>query len=317
MAYSNPNVTQTFNGDNVSTNFTVNFSYREGETAVIQVEYWDYTDANNPVQQAYVLGVDYTIDESGFPATEINTAAPIATNFKLIIYRRTAGIQVTSFSNGAFPAESVEETFDRTTQIAQENRWVLDNQALLQPIGGPAIDILALSNQVTTNQSDISTNAANITSNDGDIATNAANIATNAGNIGTNAANIATNAANITSNDGDIATNAANIATNAADIATNAAAIALLGTPTLVIRAVGGNYAASNAEIIIGRADNVTVDLPAPTAANRVTVKMDGTRTNLIVDAGANQVDGAGTYTLTSDYESKTFVADGSNWFII
>lgn len=135
MSYSNPNVGNIYNGNGSDTIFGVNFDYFEAETSVIQVELWDYdTDPLLPVKQSFVLGVDYTIDESGYPATNVVTTVAVPNNYKLYIYRSTTPIQSTSYANGAFPAESVEEQLDKTTQIAQENRWLNEKAVKLPKI---------------------------------------------------------------------------------------------------------------------------------------------------------------------------------------
>jgi len=314
MSYSNPIVESTYTGDGLVDNFNVLFDYLEGESSVIVVELWDYTDPNLPVQLPYVLNVDYTIDESGFPATEINTTVPPTAVQKLILYRSTPTIQPASFVNGAFPAEGVEEGLDKAMFANQETEAVLD-RALVNPVGGPAItiaDVQANVAGVAQNTADIATNAANISSNDADIAINIGNIASNSTNIGTNTGNIATNT-------GNIATNTGNIATNTGDIATNAADIAALSAPTLEILvpvAVGGAYAASAKEIVLIQADNVTVNLPAPVLSAQVKVKMDGLRASAIINTGA-LIDGAASYSLLSSYESVSLVSDGTNWYII
>ena len=79
---------------------------------------------------------------------------------------------------------------------------------------------------ITTNTTNIATNAGDILTNTGNITTNAGDILTNTGNITTNTTNIATNAGDILTNTGNITTNTTNIATNTTNIATNATNIA-------------------------------------------------------------------------------------------
>ena len=172
MSYSNPNVENTHIGNGTDTIFGINFYYQQGETSVIRVELWDYTSPLLPVQQSFILNVDYTIDESGYPSTNIVTAVPVSNDYKLIVYRSTIPIQTSNFVNGAFPAESVEDALDRVTMIAQELDAILD-RAIVNPIGGPSFsyaDLLDLEADVTQAQLDIITNANNITTNANDIA---------------------------------------------------------------------------------------------------------------------------------------------------
>lgn len=157
MSFSNPNVELTYNGNGSDDTFGVNFTYLEGETSSIMVELWDYTDPDLPVQQSFVLNVDYTIDESAYPATNVITTDPVPVDFKLVIYRETSKIQPASFTNGPFPAESVEEAIDRIAFIGQENAAKLD-RTITNPIGGPTSStetILQLDPRVTQNESDI------------------------------------------------------------------------------------------------------------------------------------------------------------------
>ena len=289
----------------------ITFHYLEGTGEdVIKVELWNFADPDAPVPgaPAFVLNVDYEIDEVG---NNVDVLTDVPADHKLIIYRESEPIQTSNYINGAFPAESVEEGIDKVALLCQENREKL-SRALLTEIGGTPIDITALNAQVATNVTDIATNAANISSNDTDIATNAAGIATNAGNISTNATNIGTNTTNISTNTG-------NIATNAADIATNAADIAALSPPNIVV--TSSNHNAASGDVVILQGNNLIVTLPTPTAAHKVIVKLDGSfpggTLNATVNGGGNNVDGAATHVMDSEYGSKTFIADGSNWFII
>lgn len=157
MSFSNPNVELEYNGNGSDDTFGVNFTYLEGETSSIAVELWDYTDPDLPVQQSFVLNVDYTIDESGYPATNVVTTLPVPVDFKIFIYRNTPKIQPSNFVNGPFPAESVEEAIDRIAFIGQENAAKL-GRAILNPIGGPTStteDILSLEPRVAQNETDI------------------------------------------------------------------------------------------------------------------------------------------------------------------
>lgn len=65
----------------------------------------------------------------------------------------------------------------------------------------------------------------------------------------------------------------------------------------------------------------ITLDLPAASTAGdgwTLLVKKVGSTGNVTLDAnGADTIDGAGTYDLTTQYESVTIVSDGSNWHII
>jgi hypothetical protein len=306
MSYSNPNVELSEDGNGVDSLFGVNFSYLEGETSSIIAELWDYTDPDNPSQQSYVLNVDYSIDESAYPATNILTTIPVPSNFKIFIYRNTPKIQTTSLMNGAFPAESVEDMVDRISFMAQEVDAKM-GRAILNPIGGPTVDI-----------SDILDNTDNIDANTTNIATNTIDIAANLASIGINTGNIATNSSDISTNSSDISTNSSDIATNSSDIAANSLLISGLSPPNLVSLAVASTtHAAADGEIILSKASDITINLPAPVLNTKISVKMDGLQSNTIVNSAAG-IDGFGTsYTLLSTYESLSLVSDGTQWYII
>lgn len=315
MSYSNPIVEVNYDGDGIVDSFAVPFAYLEGETADILVQLWDFTDPLLPIQLGYILNIDYTVDESGFPATIINTVTIPPVNFKLTIQRATPTIQTTNFATGSFPAESVEEALDRAMFSNQEKEAVLD-RAIVNPIGATPITTTDLQTTITAsvdNAADIATNMAGIIVNQSDIGTNQSAIATNASGVSTNAANVSTNAA-------DISTNASNISTNAADIATNVADIAALSVGSsaeqVVSVALAGTHNASSREIVIIKSDNVTVALPSPAIHETVKVKMDGLRASAIITSGAT-IDGNATYPMLSDNESVSLVSDGTNWFII
>lgn len=86
------------------------------------------------------------------------------------------------------------------------------------------------------------------------------------------------------------------------------------------VRTVTGNYTCTKYDSVILLNADATVTLPAVTTGEqkRITVKVinsgGGTRT---VDGGAGNIDGAGTVTTTTQYDSWDFVTDGSNWFIV
>ncbi len=62
----------------------------------------------------------------------------------------------------------------------------------------------------------------------------------------------------------------------------------------------------------------VTITLPASVADDQIIVKKLGTTADVIVDGDAAElIDGAATFTLTSQYASLTLIADGTGWNII
>jgi hypothetical protein len=314
MSYSNQNVEIVIDGNGVDDRFGINFHYIEGFDVVIIAQLWDYTDPDVPTQLPFNLGADWSVDESGYPNTEVVTSVPVPLNHKIVIFRQNAAIQGSSFAEGAFPAQSIEDTFDTAMMVTQENKAKLD-RALLNPRGGPTITIGDLLQALA----DIATNAADIATNVLAIAANAASIVVNALAIAGNAALIAANNILIGSNTSAIGTNASDIATNAANIAANTVAIASVSPFTVVnITALAAPYNASNKEIvIIDTGADVEVALPAPTIGYQITVKVNNDITNKKITNAAG-IDGFGTdYILSSMYESVSFVSDGVKWYII
>lgn len=295
MSFSNPNVKISYDGNGVDDRFGINFYYLEGDESVIQAELWDYTDVDNPVQQPFVLNVDYTVDATSYPNTEVVTTSPVPVDFKIFVYRSSPQVQSTSFAQGAFPAESIEELFDKMVMHTQEQQEEL-GRCIQNSLGGTQID-----------NDDIQAAVAlipRVDQHDIDIAANLSGIGVNSTNI----------ASNVTA----ISTNAGNIATNAGDIATLQTAVSGIVLPNLVIVSSGPTVSPVNGDIVlVDTTDPLTINLPAPTANHRVRVKIKNDTTGKVINH-ASGIDGFGAnYTITSNYESINLIADGTQWYII
>jgi hypothetical protein len=287
MAYSDLDVDIVYVGDGATQTFPINFA-RTDENYV-QVELWDVTDPANPVQQAFVNPTDWQI-----VGNDVFCFVAPTTDQKLLIYRDGVPTHETEYTTYEFPYATANVDLDKVYQLAQENKRALEftvrNSRFNEVSGdGSTYDIDDLATAVSQ--------AAQVATNTADIATNAGNIATNSTNIGTNA--------------GDIAT-------NTAAIAANTAAIAGVQTPNMVSITSAATYAASSADIIIiDTNDTVQIDLPAPTAAAIVRVKVSEKIANKTI-VHASGIDGFGTtYTVSSEYESVSLVSDGTKWYII
>lgn len=78
--------------------------------------------------------------------------------------------------------------------------------------------------------------------------------------------------------------------------------------------------AASNTVVLCNRAGTVAVTLPSPLANAQVIVKdiSGAAETNTItVTSTSGNVDGAASQTITSNYGSLAFIADGTNWWVL
>lgn len=105
-----------YNGNGVTTEFTVPFRFLTNEDLVV------VSVSAAGVETTKVLTTDYTItgagDDEGGTVTML--VAP-ASNTRLIIYRDTDIVQETDYISGdPFPAETHERALDRLTMIAQE-----------------------------------------------------------------------------------------------------------------------------------------------------------------------------------------------------
>jgi len=150
---------------------------------------------------------------------------------------------------------------------------------------GSAEDISALDSRVTTNegdistlQSDVSTNSSDISGLDSRLTTAEGDISTNTGNISTNASDISALDSRVTTNEGDTSTNASNISgldsrltTVEGDVSTNASDISsiqaeLVGVTHKVSASVGNGSNLSFAlshnlntlDVVVSVHDNAT-----------------------------------------------------------
>jgi len=75
---------------------------------------------------------------------------------------------------------------------------------------------------------------------------------------------------------------------------------------------------ASDINLVTTGASNLTVKLPTPSAGKLVKVKKadSGAGHVIVAQNSAETIDGAASKTLYYQYESMTFVSDGTNWFV-
>lgn len=104
--------TYTCNGSVV--NFAIPFQFLEGEETVIKVLLLD-TIAGTAVY--LVLNTDYTLNN---PATIVTTLTAYGATYQIKVKRESPLTNEAEFQPGPFPAESVEEEFDRLVMLIQE-----------------------------------------------------------------------------------------------------------------------------------------------------------------------------------------------------
>jgi len=82
-----------------------------------------------------------------------------------------------------------------------------------------------------------------------------------------------------------------------------------------------GDYAMLAAdEVILADGNGASVDITAPTPSDGrvITIKaIDISNTVRLLPNGAETFDGAANYTFVAQYESRTYISDGTNWFAI
>ena len=83
---------------------------------------------------------------------------------------------------------------------------------------------------------------------------------------------------------------------------------------------VTSDYTAKKGDVVLASASGgaITITLPAPQANAIVVVKkVDSSANAVTVDGGGADIDGQPSIQMTTQYESYTFISDGSNWWII
>lgn len=104
----------SYNGDNVSTNFTIPFEFfLNTDVTVIK------STASGPASQTF--GIDYTLTGAGVPGggTLVKTTALLSTESLEIFLAPPIQQESHYISNSPFPAATLENDIDRQTQISQ------------------------------------------------------------------------------------------------------------------------------------------------------------------------------------------------------
>ena len=130
MTISTTTTRTTYNGNGVTTVFTIPFRFLvNGDIVVVSV-------GAAGVETTKTLTTDYTLTGAGDDAGGTVTMLVAPTNgTRLIIYRDTVIVQETDYISGdPFPAETHERALDRLTMIAQEISPNID-RAIRVPVG--------------------------------------------------------------------------------------------------------------------------------------------------------------------------------------
>lgn len=109
-----------------------------------------------------------------------------------------------------------------------------------------------------------------------------------------------------------------NLASGLADRVEMTNKFAQAGASTVSTRTAA--YTAVARDLILASAATAafTVTLPAVTAGRWVTVKKtDSTANAVTVSPASGTIDGASTHVIATQYASRDFVSDGTNWFVV
>lgn len=276
MSFSNPNTAIQYTADGIQTRFAINFYIFENENELTAKVY--DSDLNEVVSP-------FSIDHTNYPASEVVFNSPPADGHIVLIERATVLAQMTSFMKGSFPAEAVEETFDRAFMVAQENAAQI-SRAVINPIVGPTYE-----DRLSQVESD---------------------------NVDQDDALLALDARIIAIENVDVIGLDAQVQQHETDIGQLQTAVnGKQDKPTLTILSASNTYNAVDNGIYVVKSDDVTIQLPALVSGLMVTVKMDNTRANCIISSGNNIDDFGANYQLMSAYEAVKLVCDGTQWFII
>jgi len=81
------------------------------------------------------------------------------------------------------------------------------------------------------------------------------------------------------------------------------------------------DYTASSGDCVLVDASSgaITITLPSPSSNAIVNVKKIDSSTNAVTvePNGSETIDGSNSKTIDTQYESYTFISDGTNWYII
>lgn len=80
-----------------------------------------------------------------------------------------------------------------------------------------------------------------------------------------------------------------------------------------------GDTIASDINLVAGGAGGITVNLPSPASGKMVIVKKTDSAAGVVTISrnSTESIDGASSVVLYAQYESMTFVSDGTNWFVV
>jgi hypothetical protein len=96
--------------------------------------------------------------------------------------------------------------------------------------------------------------------------------------------------------------------------------VQLANLPTFTVQVKTTTYVAVGRDVVLASASGGAwvLTLPAVTAGRWVTVKKTDASANAItVTPASGTIDGAATYPITTQWLSRDFISDGTDWFIV
>jgi hypothetical protein len=256
----------------------------------IRVEYWKIANtlSGSPEQLTFVQGVDYTIDENNKKIIVTNDMNDDG-DYRILVYRESALKQESSFTSGAFPAESVEEQFDKVVLQVQEVDERLSRALVVGPYDDPLdkddIDaLLLLPPRVDAAEADIDTLEAWRAEDEPKI-------------------------------DNAVNTDIPDLQDRMVAVED---AIPLLDPPVTKITAAGAHSPTFGETVIVDTTGAVTITLPAPQNAKpKIVVKFTENIDNKTVTSAADIDGSADDIEPVASYESFTFVCTATYWYIV
>lgn len=273
MSFTNQQTNIQYVADGNTDRFAINFHILENTFGLTATVY-DVTDPLNPI----TVVIPYSIDHTNYPNSEVVFISDVPLGHIVLIERTTTLTQDSSFMKGAFPAEAVEETFDKSMLILQEHGNKIA-RAYVEPLVGPSIldRVDAVEDTIEDVELDITTIENDITAIQGDLIALFGNDTALQDQI-------------------DDMQIAIVVVSSGGVVNPNNNEIIIIKTAAAVTIAL----------------PDATTNLGL-----NLKVKLGQASTNVTLSSTQN-IDGFGTsYPLSSLYESVSVVSDGTQWFII
>ncbi|MCQ9198432.1 MAG: YadA-like family protein [Prochlorococcus marinus XMU1429] len=238
----------------------------EGYSGVDTYEFFKTVRAGN----SYTLEILTTLSAAGINLDDSASGYDQSTNELWMFDLTSDNYKIYSITNNSWS----EGTVSTETKDSTPNYYVIDGVSKRTGITTNTSNISSNDTDIASNASSISTNSSNISSNDTDIASNASSISTNSSNISSNDTDIASNTSSITTNSSNISSNDTDIASNASSISTNSSNISSNDTDISALQGLISTKSGSTTTARIGDSTKNTLEI-GPTT-NPITINQSG-----------------------------------------